>query len=69
VRTANPLAVGSRVRARFRLPGSARDIDADGRVAWTDRQTGMGLNFEKLDPADKAEIDAFVDAHFTPRKR
>jgi hypothetical protein len=29
----------------------------------------MGLNFEKLDPDDKAEIDAFVDAHFTPRKR
>jgi hypothetical protein len=57
------------VRARLRLPGSARDIDADTRVAWADRQAGMGLNFEKLDPADKAEIDAFVDAHFTPRKR
>jgi len=69
VRTSNPLALGARVRARFRLPGSARDVDADARVAWSDRQAGMGLNFEKLDPADKAEIDAFVDAHFAPRKR
>ena len=57
------------MRARFRLPGSTRDIDADTRVSWTDRQIGMGLTFEKLDPADKVEIDAFVDAHFTPRKR
>jgi two-component system, cell cycle response regulator DivK len=69
VRTASPLALGSRVRARFRLPGSTRDIDADTRVAWCDRQAGMGLNFEKLDPADKSEIDAFIDAHFTDRKR
>jgi len=69
VRTASPLALASRVRARFRLPGSAKDIDADTCVAWSDRQTGMGLNFEKLDAADRAEIDAFVDAHFTPRKR
>jgi uncharacterized protein (TIGR02266 family) len=69
VRTTNPLALTSRVRARFRLPGSSRDIDADTRVAWSDRQAGMGLNFEKLDAADRAEIDAFVDAHFTSRKR
>jgi uncharacterized protein (TIGR02266 family) len=69
VRTMSPLALAARVRARFRLPGSTRDIDADTRVSWTDRQVGMGLNFEKLDPADRAEIDAFVDAHFTPRRR
>lgn len=69
VRTPNPLALASRVRARFRLPGSTRDIDADTRVTWTDRQVGMGLTFEKLDPQDKAEIDAFVDAHFAPRRR
>jgi len=69
VRTMSPLALATRARARFRLPGSTRDIDADTRVSWTDRQTGMGLNFEKLDAADRAEIDAFVDAHFTPRKR
>lgn len=69
VRTTNPLALASRVRARFRLPGSTRDIDADTRVTWTDRQVGMGLTFEKLDSQDKAEIDAFVDAHFAPRRR
>ncbi len=69
VRTASPLPLGSRVRARFRLPGAARDIDADTRVVWADRQTGMGLTFDNLDPADKSDIDSFVDAHFTARKR
>jgi CheY-like chemotaxis protein len=69
VRTMSPLALATKVRARFRLPGSPRDVDVDTRVLWTERQVGMGLSFERLDPVDKAEIDAFVDAHFVPRKR
>lgn len=69
VRTTRPLASSSRVRARFRLPGATRDIDADMRVTWTDRQVGMGLNFDRIDPADKADVDAFVDAHLAARKR
>ena len=64
IRTTSPLEVGAKVRLRFRLPGSKRDIDAEGRVAWSDRRHGMGLQFEKVEPPDQAAVDEFVDAHF-----
>ena len=64
IRTSSPLESGAKVRLRFRLPGSKRDIDAESRVTWSDRRNGMGLQFEKVDPADQAAIDEFVDAHF-----
>ena len=64
IRTTSPLENGANVRLRFRLPGSKRDIDAEGRITWSDRRQGMGLQFEKLDPQDQAAIDEFVDAHF-----
>ena len=51
-------------RLRVRLPGSKRDIDADARVAWSDRRHGMGLQFDKVEAPDQAAIDEFVDAHF-----
>jgi uncharacterized protein (TIGR02266 family) len=64
IRTTSPLESGAKVRLRFRLPGSKRDIDAEGRVTWSDRRNGMGLQFEKVDPADQTAMDEFVDAHF-----
>jgi uncharacterized protein (TIGR02266 family) len=64
IRTMSPLQQGEKVRARFRLPGQKRDIEAESRVAWSDRRVGMGLQFEKVDPADQGSIDVFVDQHF-----
>ena len=64
IRTTSPLEIGSKVRLRFRLPGSKQDIDAAGRVAWSDRRHGMGVQFEKVDSPDQAAVDEFVDAHF-----
>ena len=64
IRTTSPLENGTKVRVRLRLPGSKRDIDAEGRVAWSDRRHGMGLQFEKVEPSDQSAIDEFVDAHF-----
>jgi len=29
----------------------------------------MGLQFEKVDPADQTAIDAFVDSHFFSNRR
>ncbi|MCA1563748.1 MAG: PilZ domain-containing protein [Acidobacteria bacterium] len=57
IRTMSPLAESSKVRARFRLPGSKRDVEAESRVAWSDRRAGMGLQFERVDPTDQAAID------------
>ncbi len=69
VRTMSPLGAGTKVRARFRLPGSKRDVEAESRVAWSDRRVGMGFQFEKVAPEDQAAIDAFVDAHFFSNRR
>jgi uncharacterized protein (TIGR02266 family) len=69
IRTTSPLDAGAKIRVRFRMPGSKRDIDAEGRVAWADRRVGMGIQFEKVEPTHQAIIDNFVDAHyFTNRK-
>src|ERR1700681_4714815 len=64
IRTTSPLESGAKVRLRFRLPGSKRDIDAESHVTWSEQRNGMGLQFEKVDPIDQAAIDEFVDAHF-----
>jgi uncharacterized protein (TIGR02266 family) len=69
IRTSSPLDSGANVRLRFRLPGSKRDIDAEGRVAWSDRLNGMGIQFEKVDGPDQLAIDEFVDAHFFSNRK
>lgn len=69
IRTMSPLQGGAKVRVRFRLPGSKRDIEADSRIAWSDRRVGMGVQFEKVDPGDQAAIDEFVDQHFFSNRK
>jgi uncharacterized protein (TIGR02266 family) len=64
IRTTSPLDGGSTIKVRFRMPGSKRDIDAEGKVAWSDRRAGMGIRFDMVDPANQTIIDTFVDAHF-----
>ena len=64
VRTMSPLDTGTKMRVRFRLPGSERDFEAACRVAWRDRRVGMGLQFEQVDSPDQSAIDEFVDQHF-----
>ena len=69
IRTTSPLEAGSKIRVRFHMPGSKRDIDADGRVAWSDRRVGMGIQFERVDPGHQSLIDNFVDAHFFSNRK
>ncbi|MBI2219634.1 MAG: response regulator [Acidobacteria bacterium] len=69
IRTMSPLGPGTKVRARFRLPGSKRDIETESRVAWSDRRIGMGFQFEKMAAEDQAAIDDFVDRHFFSNRR
>jgi uncharacterized protein (TIGR02266 family) len=64
IRTTSPLAPDAKVRVRFRLPGSKKDIDVDAVVCWSDSKVGMGLRFEKVDESGKESIDEFVDSHF-----
>jgi uncharacterized protein (TIGR02266 family) len=69
IRTTSPLDQNTRARLRFRLPGSKKDIDAEARVAWSDRRVGMGMQFEKVEPPDQAAVDEFVDAHFFSNRK
>jgi uncharacterized protein (TIGR02266 family) len=69
IRTTSPLDGGAKVKVRFRMPGSKRDIDAEGKVAWSDRRVGMGIQFEDVDAANQTIIDSFVDAHFFSNRK
>ena len=69
IRTTSPLDGGSKVKVRFRMPGSKKDVDAEGRVAWSDRRVGMGIQFDKVDPSNQMIIDNFVDAHFFSNRK
>jgi uncharacterized protein (TIGR02266 family) len=69
IRTTSPLAPGTLVRARFRLPGSSREVDAEAEVRWADRRVGMGLQFIRIDAADQAAIDEFVRSHFFTNRK
>jgi uncharacterized protein (TIGR02266 family) len=69
IRTTSPLDGGAKIKVRFRMPGSKRDIDAEGRIAWSDRRVGMGVQFETVDPASQTLIDNFVDAHFFSNRK
>ena len=66
VRAMTALTAGDGVTIRFRLPRPQRDIEVAARVAWSDRQSALGLQFEDVDTADQAAIDEFVDRRGTP---
>jgi len=69
IRTTSPLESNARIKVRFRMPGSKKDVDAEGRVAWSDRRVGMGVHFEKIEPGQQTLIDNFVDAHFFSNRK
>jgi uncharacterized protein (TIGR02266 family) len=69
VRTTSPLAVGTAVKVRFRLPTAKKEIDAEAQIAWTDRRVGMGLQFTKLTAADQARIDDYIQGHFFSNRK
>jgi uncharacterized protein (TIGR02266 family) len=69
IRTTSPIEAGASVGVRFRLPGSTRDVDAAGRVAWSDRRAAMGTQFEQVDAASQTLIARFVDTHFLANRK
>ncbi len=69
IRTMTPLEPSTKIKLRFRLPGAKRDVEAESRIAWTDRRVGMGLQFEKVEAPDQAAIDQFVDQHFFSNRK
>jgi uncharacterized protein (TIGR02266 family) len=69
IRTTSPLAVGTAVKVRFRLPSAKTDVDAEATIAWTDRRLGMGVQFTKLSTTDQAQIDNYIQGHFFSNRK
>jgi uncharacterized protein (TIGR02266 family) len=63
IRTMSPLTSGSAIQVKFRLPAGVTDIEASGRIAWSNRQVGFGIQFERMSAEAQSAIDAFVDAN------
>jgi len=61
IRTMDPLPQGTLIELTFRLPGATADISAAGRVAWSDRRVGMGVQFERLTLDAQQMLNAFVE--------
>jgi uncharacterized protein (TIGR02266 family) len=61
IRTMEPIAKDSTVDVRFRLPGIATELQATGRVAWSDRRVGMGVEFVDISATDSSAIESFVE--------
>lgn len=63
IRTTSPLAAGTHLRVRFKLPGTERDAEGEGRVAWSHPRIGMGVQFESIDADSQLLIDSSVSEH------
>ena len=68
LRTLNPLDQATKTFLQFRLPGTSHNINAEARVAWSDRRGSMGLQFEKISPVDQSLINDFIDTKSLPRQ-
>jgi uncharacterized protein (TIGR02266 family) len=64
IRTNHPPVRGTVLKVKFALPGSKRQLEAEGVVCWSLLRAGTGMQFTKVKPADQALIDGFVEAHF-----
>lgn len=64
IRTINPVPVSSVLGLSFKLPGQPDEIEATGRVAWTDRDLLMGVQFESI-PESAAHAIAALTAWVT----
>lgn len=69
IRTTSPLPVGTGLQVKFRMPGAATEVEASGRIVWSDRRVGMGVQFETVDAVSQSVIDGFVDTHFFSNRK
>jgi uncharacterized protein (TIGR02266 family) len=61
IQTMEPLPAGTPLQLTMRLPGVPAEISAFGRVIWSDRRVGMGVQFERLPAEAQHMLDGFVE--------
>ncbi len=69
IKTSTPLEMGTRFRLRFKVSGRDKPIDTVAVVRWNLRpeeagplNAGMGVQFERLSPADEAAVQTMLDS-------
>ena len=65
VRVESTFAPGSTVRVRLRL-GAAGDVDIQSAVVRTQREGGLGLQFERMTPADRERLGRYLGRFLRP---
>jgi type IV pilus assembly protein PilZ len=66
IKSASPLAPGTRLNIQFLLPNTTRPVQVEGEVVWVNEKTtkgidpGMGIKFGELTPELKAQINDLV---------
>ncbi|HEY5594205.1 MAG TPA: TIGR02266 family protein [Nitrospiria bacterium] len=65
--TVSPLPIGTAVSLEFGLPGQSDLVNVDGQVVWVRPEfdpkgfsPGMGVQFKKINEADREKIMQFV---------
>ena len=65
--TVSPLPTGTAVSLEFGLPGQSGLVKVDGQVVWVRPEfdpkgfsPGMGVQFKKINEADREKIEQFV---------
>jgi PilZ domain len=65
VRVEAPFAPGSTVHLRLRL-GAGGDVDVQSAVVRSQREGGLGLQFERLAPADRERLGRYLGRFLRP---
>ena len=60
IQTMDPLSSGTTLQLTIRLPGIGATISAPGRVIWSDRRLGMGVQFDKLTSEAQGQLDQYI---------
>jgi hypothetical protein len=68
IQTMEPLPAGTPIQVSFTLPAAPSftgEIAAFGRVVWSNRRLGMGIQFERLPAEAQQALDTYVDGQET----
>lgn len=60
--TKNPFSIGTQLHLVLGKPPSLRKIDVDGVVRWHRNGQGVGIEFERVAPEDRAAIKTFLSS-------
>jgi hypothetical protein len=67
VDTSKPLPAGTKVR--IKISHRSENFEAQGRVAYSRRNEGMGIHFANIEPNDQLVLDKWIAERRDPREQ